>query len=79
MSFNSYSHKVLETYRQVLDETNERSTFDLHCLPRVIVKCQHEVKKVALTKIRWWLLFEMCSGQTTTTARKMFGKCAVKN
>ena len=59
------------TYRQVLHKSSERSTFDFNRLPRAIVKRQHEVKKVALTKIRWRLLLKMCSGQTATTGRRI--------
>lgn len=73
MTQNKKSHSFFEIYRQVLYKTKESSSFDLHSLSRRIVKRQDEVKKVALTKILWWLLFEVRSGQTATTGMKRFG------
>ena len=70
MSQNKESHSNHEIYRQVLYKTKESCTFDLHSLSWVIVKRQDEVKKVALTKIWWWLLLEVRSGQTATTGMK---------
>ena len=59
------------THIGLVDEFDERRSFNLHRLSIAIEKLQHEVKKVAFPQIGWWLLGKLNSGDLATEKEKV--------